>query len=176
MNKTSKVCVAATLALGTLIGVTVVENSAPTSKQAQAAITPYYTYNGYIGNNANFILDKNFINAIKYDNVKFNGIKLAKTNTIKKVEKYDQTFKGVSAKGNEASQLQFVVKNNISLKDIQKSLWQGLEKKKMVKQRKLIAVFFYYQNAKKTLGIWFVVDHNRVVEVTVGHTPYKTSK
>lgn len=28
MNKTSKVCVAATLALGTLIGVTVVENSA----------------------------------------------------------------------------------------------------------------------------------------------------
>ena len=83
MNKTSKVCVAATLALGTLIGVTVVENSAPTSKQAQAAITPYYTYNGYIGNNANFILDKNFINAIKYDNVKFNGIKLAKTNTIK---------------------------------------------------------------------------------------------
>ncbi|HHC5246453.1 TPA: hypothetical protein ACN5A5_001974, partial [Staphylococcus aureus] len=39
MNKTSKVCVAATLALGTLIGVTVVENSAPTSKQAQAAIT-----------------------------------------------------------------------------------------------------------------------------------------
>lgn len=91
MNKTSKVCVAATLALGTLIGVTVVENSAPTSKQAQAAITPYYTYNGYIGNNANFILDKNFINAIKYDNVKFNGIKLAKTNTIKKVEKYDRS-------------------------------------------------------------------------------------
>ncbi|HHO1465017.1 TPA: hypothetical protein ACRUCH_000155 [Staphylococcus aureus] len=121
MNKTSKVCVAATLALGTLIGVTVVENSAPTSKQAQAAITPYYTYNGYIGNNANFILDKNFINAIKYDNVKFNGIKLAKT----------------------------------------KEADSGI---------------FYYQNAKKTLGIWFVVDHNRVVEVTVGHTPYKTSK
>lgn len=48
MNKTSKVCVAATLALGTLIGVTVVENSAPTSKQAQAAITPYYTYNGIL--------------------------------------------------------------------------------------------------------------------------------
>lgn len=148
MNKTSKVCVAATLALGTLIGVTVVENSAPTSKQAQAAITPYYTYNGYIGNNANFILDKNFINAIKYDNVKFNGIKLAKTNTIKKVEKYDQTFKGVSAKGNEASQLQFVVKNNISLKDIQKAYGKDL-KKEMVKQRKLIAVFFTIKMLKR---------------------------
>lgn len=148
MNKTSKVCVAATLALGTLIGVTVVENSAPTSNQAQATITPYYTYNGYIGNNANFILDKNFINAIKYDNVKFNGIKLAKTNTIKKVEKYDQTFKGVSAKGNEASQLQFVVKNNISLKDIQKAYGKDL-KKKMVKQRKLIAVFFTIKMLKR---------------------------
>ncbi|HHW7199243.1 immunodominant staphylococcal antigen IsaB [Staphylococcus aureus] len=175
MNKTSKVCVAATLALGTLIGVTVVENSAPTSKQAQAAITPHYTYNGYIGNNANFILDKNFINAIKYDNVKFNGIKLAKTNTIKKVEKYDQTFKGVSAKGNEASQLQFVVKNNISLKDIQKAYGKDL-KKENGKTKEADSGIFYYQNAKKTLGIWFVVDHNRVVEVTVGHTPYKTSK
>lgn len=40
MNKTSKVCVATTLALGTLIGVTVVENSAPTSKQAQAKNNP----------------------------------------------------------------------------------------------------------------------------------------
>ncbi|HDH4820290.1 TPA: immunodominant staphylococcal antigen IsaB [Staphylococcus aureus] len=175
MNKTSKVCVAATLALGTLIGVTVVENSAPTSKQAQAAITPYYTYNGYIGNNANFILDKNFINAIKYDNVKFNGIKLAKTNMIKKVEKYNQTFKGVSAKGNEASQLQFVVKNNISLKDIQKAYGKDL-KKENGKTKEADSGIFYYQNAKKTLGIWFVVDHNRVVEVTVGHTPYKTSK
>ena len=28
----------------------------------------------------------------------------------KKVEKYDQTFKGVTAKGNEANQLQFIVK------------------------------------------------------------------
>ncbi len=54
--------------------------------------------------------------------MKFKWIKLAKTNTIKKVEKYDQTFKGVSAKGNQASQLQFVVKNNISLKDIQKAM------------------------------------------------------
>ncbi|WGZ25620.1 hypothetical protein M3I46_00515, partial [Staphylococcus aureus] len=42
----------------------------------------------------------------------FNGIKLAKTNATKKVEKYDQTFKGVTAKGNEANQLQFIVKNN----------------------------------------------------------------
>ena len=29
-------------------------------------------------------MDKHFINAIKYDNVTFNGIKLAKTNATKK--------------------------------------------------------------------------------------------
>ncbi len=40
----------------------------------------------------------------------------------------DQIFKGVSAKGNEASQLQFVVKNNISLKDIQKVYGKDLKK------------------------------------------------
>lgn len=48
-------------------------------------------------------MDKNFINVIKYDNVKFNGIKLVKMNMIKKVEKYDQIFKGVFVKGNEVS-------------------------------------------------------------------------
>ena len=45
-----------------------------------------------------------------------------------KVEKYDQTFKGVTAKGNEANQLQFIVKNNISLKDIQKAYGKDLKK------------------------------------------------
>lgn len=46
-----------------------------------------------------------------------------------KVEKYDQTFKGVTAKGNEANQLQFIVKNNISLKDIQKAYGKDLKKR-----------------------------------------------
>ena len=58
--------------------------ASPIHQEAQAATTPYYTYHGYIGHNANFIMDKHFINAIKYDNVTFNGIKLAKTNATKK--------------------------------------------------------------------------------------------
>ncbi len=59
-----------------------------------------------------------------------------------------QTFKGVSAKGNEASQLQFVVKNNISLKDIQKAYGKDL-KKENGKTRKLIAVFFTIKMLKR---------------------------
>ena len=51
-----------------------------------------------------------------------------------KVEKYDQTFKGVTAKGNEANQLQFIVKNNISLKDIQKAYGKDL-KKRIIKRK-----------------------------------------
>ncbi len=109
---------------------------------------------------------------IKYDNVKFNGIKLAKTKAaIKRVD--DQTFKGVSQR-NEASQLQFVVKEYF-IKQYPKSYGKDL-KKENGKTKEADSGIFYYQNAKKTLGIWFVVDHNRVVEVTVGHTPYKTSK
>ncbi|CAM4029947.1 hypothetical protein CD116_07820 [Staphylococcus schweitzeri] len=175
MNKATKICLATTLAFGTLIGATVVGNETTVNHEAQAATTPYYTYNGYIGHNANFIMDKHFINAIKHDNVKFNGIKLAKTNATKKVEKYDQTFKEVSANGNKAGQLQFIVKNDVSLKDIQKAYGKSLQKENNNKQDSNSGIF-YYQPNKKSLGIWFVVDHNRVVEVTVGHTPYKTSK
>lgn len=49
-------------------------------------------------------------------------------------------FKGVTAKGNEANQLQFIVKNNISLKDIQKAYGKDL-KKRIIKRKNLIAVF-----------------------------------
>ncbi len=48
---------------------------------------------------------------------------------MRQKSKYDQTFKGVTAKRNEANQLQFIVKNNISLKDIQKAYGKDLKKR-----------------------------------------------
>lgn len=45
-------------------------------KQAEAAQTPWYNYNGYTSASSNFVLDKNFKTALKYDNVKINGYKL----------------------------------------------------------------------------------------------------
>lgn len=40
-------------------------------------------------------------------------------------------------------------------------------KKENNKTKESDSGIFYYQHSKKSLGIWFVVDHNRVVEVTV---------
>ena len=59
----------------------------------------YYSYNGYVDKDAKFLTDKNFINAIKHDNIKFNGIKLAKTNSTTVKEKYNQKFTGVTSNG-----------------------------------------------------------------------------
>ena len=51
-------------------------------------------------------------------------------------------------------------------------------KKENNKTKEADSGIFYYQNAKKSLGIWFVVDHNRVVEVTVDihHTKQVNNK
>ncbi|MCG9855907.1 hypothetical protein LH373_13950, partial [Staphylococcus argenteus] len=71
--------------------------------------------------NPSFLIDRTFINALKYDNVTINGIKLKKTTSATKIEKFDQIFKGVSSNGKEANQVQFLIKNDLSLKSIQKA-------------------------------------------------------
>lgn len=73
MNKVFKTVSALTIASSLLLG------SAAVGEPAQAAtksVSPYYTYNGYVKNNTKFLLDKNFVRAIKNDNFKINGYKL----------------------------------------------------------------------------------------------------
>ncbi|HDT6963497.1 TPA: immunodominant staphylococcal antigen IsaB family protein, partial [Staphylococcus aureus] len=96
-----------------------------------------------------------------------------KTTSDTKIEKYDQIFKGVSSNGKEANQVQFLIKNDLSLKSIQKAYGKNLIKKDQAKQSNNSGIF-YCQFNKKSLGIWFVVDNNRVIEVSIGHEPYIT--
>ncbi|HEE8909342.1 immunodominant staphylococcal antigen IsaB family protein [Staphylococcus argenteus] len=172
MSRVSKVFLATTLTIGTFIGISTVNDSIQT---AQATEKPYYTYHGYIGKNPSFLIDRTFINALKYDNVTINGVKLKKTTSATKIEKFDQIFKGVSSNGKEANQVQFLIKNDLSLKSIQKAYGKNLIKKDQTKQSNNSGIF-YCQFNKKSLGIWFVVDNNRVIEVSIGHEPYTTSK
>ncbi|WP_414055753.1 immunodominant staphylococcal antigen IsaB family protein [Macrococcus equi] len=44
--------------------------------ETHAATKPYYSYNGYVKNNSKFLIDKDFVRALKYDNFKMNGYKL----------------------------------------------------------------------------------------------------
>ncbi|MBF7018951.1 hypothetical protein ISO99_03405 [Staphylococcus sp. 18_1_E_LY] len=96
MNKVSKIALASSLVFGTTIGANALA-SQNVQNEAHAAQTPYYNYTGYTSASSNFILDKNFKNAIKYDNLKINGYKISKgdSNTSKMVDKYDQSFRVV---------------------------------------------------------------------------------
>ncbi|MBC9875667.1 immunodominant staphylococcal antigen IsaB family protein [Macrococcoides bohemicum] len=77
MNKKFKTAaafaIASSLLIGTGAGVTSADAATkPTSK----VVTPYYNYKGYVKNNTKFLLDKDFVRALKYDNIKMNGYKL----------------------------------------------------------------------------------------------------
>lgn len=173
MKKTTKVLLATTMSLSTLLGASI--STAPVQHDAHAATVPHYSYYGYIGKNASFLTDKNFVNAVKHQNVKFNNVKLVKTNSKASIEKYDQKFNGITSDGQKANQLQFVVKDDVSLSEIQKAYGNQLKSQNPQNEDKQSGIY-YYQPKKNHLGIWFVVDHNRVVEVAMGYAPYTTSK
>lgn len=93
MNKVSKIALASSLVFGTTIGANALA-SQNVQNEAHAAQTPYYNYTGYTSASSNFILDKNFKNAIKYDNLTINGYKISEgdSNNGETVDKYDQSF------------------------------------------------------------------------------------
>lgn len=88
MNRTTKVIVSSMLAAGTVFGLGASVDT-PQVNEAHAATTPYYSYQGYAGNNASFVLNQQFINSLKYDNFKLNGIHITATHGQKTVKKYD---------------------------------------------------------------------------------------
>ncbi|WP_199194410.1 immunodominant staphylococcal antigen IsaB family protein [Staphylococcus warneri] len=92
MNTLSKSLLTGTLAVGVALGVGVEDLS---HHEAHAATQPYYNYHGYTSSQSDFILDNNFINAIKNDNLTINGYKItenSKGNDNDTIEKFDQQF------------------------------------------------------------------------------------
>lgn len=81
MNQMTKVVIATSLSVGTLLGATSVGAQLPTDAHAATAQkAPYYTYKGvfnYKSNNA--LEDKNFYQALKADNFKYEGLKVGQS-------------------------------------------------------------------------------------------------
>ncbi|MGI2315579.1 immunodominant staphylococcal antigen IsaB family protein, partial [Staphylococcus cohnii] len=73
MNKVSKIMLSCGLVFSTAVGAAAIDSH---QSQTQAAETPYYNYTGYTSANSEFILDQDFINAIKYGNLTINGYKI----------------------------------------------------------------------------------------------------
>lgn len=119
MRKLTKVFVASTITMGTLIGAGV-STATSVNGTAQAANTHYYTYQGYIKGNGSFLIKQQFIKAVKSNNVTFNGIKLTHSTDTKMVDKYDQHFEGVANDGIKAKQVQFTVTKDLTLNQLKK--------------------------------------------------------
>ena len=173
MRKLTKVFVASTITMGTLIGAGV-STATSVNGTAQAANTHYYTYQGYIKGNGSFLIKQQFIKAVKSNNVTFNGIKLTHSTDTKMVDKYDQHFEGVANDGIKAKQVQFTVTKDLTLNQLKKAYGKDLIKKSHNKNKD--GGIFCYTPSDKGLGVLFVVDNSRVVSVTIGYSLSTPSK
>lgn len=92
MNNVSKILVSCCLVFSTALGAATIDSHQP---QAQAAESSHYNYTGYTSANSEFILDQDFINALKNDTLTMNGYKIAKgtSEKAKMVDIYDQRFR-----------------------------------------------------------------------------------
>ncbi len=71
-NSIIKLGLASTVLLGSAAGLV----HPAEAHAATKAMTPYYKWKGYTGYSASYVLDKNFVNAVKYGNVMINGMKV----------------------------------------------------------------------------------------------------
>lgn len=166
MKKTTKTLVATTLAFGTLFGMGA--TGEVTQHTAHAATSAYYNYNGYAGHDVSFVLDKNFKNAVKAENVMFNGIKLKNTNSTKNVKKYDQYFRNVSKDGKTASLLDMKVTGHMSLAQLNKLYGKDLQKIDNGKNN-TTGIYFYQPN-QNGMTVWFDLNKGKVDRVVMGYS------
>ncbi|EGQ3157960.1 hypothetical protein H0726_000998 [Staphylococcus pseudintermedius] len=145
MNQVTKIAVATTLSLGTLLGATA--GASAIHADAHAATeqqTPYYTYNGLFNFKGNKALeDKNFYRALQHDNFKYEGLKVGQStfadvkkvvgNDVKKYyeekgvtyyEKNDVIF-GINSEGKLVNMTLLIEKINHSDKSVRDHVKQG---------------------------------------------------
>lgn len=175
MRKTTKTLVTTTLALSTLFGVGVTsaltETSIAHAESKANATSAYYNYKGYAGQDVSFVLDKHFKNAVKAENVTFNGIKLKATTSSKNVKKYDQYFRNVSKDGKTASLLDLNVTGKMTLDQLNKTYGKDLQKVNNHKHN-TTGIYFYQPNSKG-MTVWFDVDNGKVDRVVMGYSTVK---
>ena len=167
MKKITKVCIATTIAFSTLLGASVT-GALVQQPTVHAATSSYYNYDGYAGQNASFVLDKHFKNAIKAENVKFNGIKIKSTTSNKSVLKYDHYFRNVSKDGKTASLLDMEVKGQLSLTQLKKVYSKELQK--IDNGNNNTTVIYYYQPKQNGMTVWFDVNKGKVDRVVLGYS------
>lgn len=176
MKKLTKITLSSVVALGTLFGVGYSVDNLH-GNEAYAAqyqnVKPYYNYNGYASKGTpSFVLDPAFINALKYDNFKINGVKIPYTtgkkavpNAIKNVQKYDQTFAITNSNGTVARFVSFDANGKLTTKQLMKAYGNKL---KLATNSQDIKVYVYNPN-KQHYGIAFYTNKGKVQNIMIGH-------
>lgn len=126
MRSISKITLASSIVFSSAVGLGLV-NSDNTHIQAQAAETPYYNYTGYTSASSGFVLDQDFINSLKYDNLTINGYKITRgaSETGKIVDLYDQRFREIGE--NKADAVTFDLDGKtVSKEDLLKAYGQPI--------------------------------------------------
>ena len=91
------------------------------------------------------------------------------------VEKYNQKFTGVTKDGKKANKVQFIVKGDLSLKQIKKAYGKDLKKVSGNVNDKTGGIF-EYRPVQDGLVTTFVVNNGHVVEVDISYAGFTTSK
>lgn len=175
-----KVLGATTLAAAMSLGA--VQGEDALAKHSAAEVQkPYYKYSGYTSGNAKFVLDKDFVRAVKVNNVTVNGYKVdlkrmtsgvSGTGYTKKVYDQDYTFFKGTDKNPYTATLD-VNNNELKLDDVKKVYGnEYLFKGKMISGgnkavlSKVDGVYIYNLNGN---SIQFLVEKGYVQKVILGH-------
>ncbi|WP_436862464.1 immunodominant staphylococcal antigen IsaB family protein [Staphylococcus caeli] len=172
MNKIAKTFVAGSIVLGTALGVSV-SNVDVSQNETQAATTPYYHYDGYAGNNPSFLLNGQFKNGVKYNNVTFNGVKISsKTTGNTTIKKYDQAFSGYSKKHKTASNVNIPITRNLTYSQVKKAYGSELHKMKEPEKKSKGSGVYYYKPSQEGAAVYFEMTNSKVTEVNIGYGGY----
>ncbi|WP_416349794.1 immunodominant staphylococcal antigen IsaB family protein [Mammaliicoccus lentus] len=94
MKKMIKLAISGGIAATVLFSMTTTQLTSIEGNTAEAAVTPWYNYQGTTGHDGRFILDKNFKNAVKYNNVTINGYHVyASAKNANSYQKYTKPVK-----------------------------------------------------------------------------------
>lgn len=166
MNKTTKTIVATTVAFGTLFGVGTASGVSAQNNVTHAATTPHYTYHGYAGNDPSFLLNNQFIDGIKHNNVTFNGVKITEDQGSGILNKYDQNFTGIGKDHKSANSVSFKVKGTLTVQQLKNAYGSSLGE---VKTPEKTADIYVYQPSQNGEAVMFQTDGNNINSVSIGY-------
>ena len=135
------------------------------------ATSAYYNYKGYAGQDVSFVLDKHFKNAVKAENVTFNGIKLKATTSSKNVKNMINILETFRKMVKQRSLLDLNVTGKMTLDQLNKTYGKDLQK--VNNQKHNTTGIYFYQPNSKGMTVWFDVDNGKVDRVVIGYSTVK---